>query len=69
MKNFLNTPYGSFLKVFIAAILVFIIKSGSIWGIDWKQLLDAATLAVIPVIINFFNPADTRYGVGSTTNP
>ena len=69
MKNFLNTPYGSFLKVFLAAIFVFVIKHGSIWGLDLKQALDAATMAVIPVAINFFNPADTRYGMGSTTNP
>lgn len=68
MKNFLNTPIGSFTKVFVAAIFVFIIKHGSIWGLDYKQVIDAAALAVIPVVINFLNPADTRYGAGKDTN-
>lgn len=62
MKNFLNTPLGSFAKVFIAACLMFVIKAGSIWGIDWKQLIDASVIASIPVAINWLNPSDTRYG-------
>lgn len=66
MKNFLNTPYGSFVKVFLGAIALFVIHHGSIWGLDWKALVDAGIIAAVPVAINFINPADTRYGVGST---
>lgn len=70
MKNFLNTPAGSWLKVFFAAMLVFVIKHGSIYGINWQQLIDASIMGVVPVIFNYINPADTRYGVNKdTTTP
>ena len=66
MKEFLNSPAGSWVKVFLSAILGFILnnlsKGGSILDVDWQALLSAGVAAVLPVIINWLNPADTRYG-------
>jgi len=63
---FLTTIYGSFLKVFLTAIFLFIIKNKGIEGLNIAQLIDSGLVAGLPVIINFINPQDKRYGVGSS---
>lgn len=69
-KEFLNTPLGSFLKVFVIAVLVQFMNEGSdIFSLDKASiqgLINAGIVAVIPVIINALNPTDTRYGRGKT---
>jgi uncharacterized membrane protein len=74
-KHFLaNTPAGSWVKVFISAVLLQFMN-GLIEGhrlFTWdkamlEKLATAGLVALIPVIINFLNPNDTRYGVGEQT--
>ena len=64
--KFLNTIWGSWLKVFAVAVLVkFSDLGGNIFALDaesLKHLANAGIIALIPVIINFLNPQDTRYG-------
>lgn len=55
----------SWLKVFLASILTVIVSHGDIWTTNWKEVLSAGIVSTLPVIINFLNPNDTRYGVGS----
>lgn len=69
MQKFLNTMAGSWLKVFITAVLseYLILKANGLSLFDWNKqtieaLLTAGVVAVIPVIINFLNPNDPRYG-------
>ena len=66
MKNFLNTIAGSWLKVFLVAVLVkFSDLGGDLFALDLvslRHLLQAGVIATIPVIINYLNPNDTRYG-------
>lgn len=69
MQKFLNSPAGSWVKVFVSAILGFVLTNISngvdIFSIEWKSLLSAALASVLPVIINWLNPSDKRYGEGS----
>ena len=64
--KFLNTIWGSWLKVFAVAVLVkFSDLGGNIFALDaesLKHLVNAGVISLIPVIINFLNPQDTRYG-------
>ena len=66
MKDFLNTPVGSWIKVFLSALLGFVltnIMNGvDIFSMDWKSLVAGALSSVLPVIINWLNPNDARYG-------
>ncbi len=68
MEKFLNSPAGSWVKVFLAAVLGFVLTNISngvdVFSIDWKSLLSAGIASVLPVIINWLNPNDTRYGNG-----
>ncbi len=55
----------SWLKVFAAAVLSGVLTATvtDVW--DWRALLFAGLAAVLPVIINWLDPNDTRYGRGS----
>ena len=61
----------SWLKVFGASVLTafFAILTATqalpTSGEAWMGILIAGLIAVIPVIINWLNPNDTRYGRGS----
>ena len=57
----------SWLKVFLSSSLTLVVVAGDIWHLDFKQLLSASIVSTLPVIINFLNPNDTRYGKGSKT--
>jgi hypothetical protein len=70
MKNFLTTIWGSYVKVLIVALLsVFLveIKAGmNIFELNMETLGTLAgsmLVAVIPILINWFDPNDSRYGV------
>lgn len=69
MNNFLSTVYGSWLKVFISAILgayLLLLQDGKqLFSWDFamiENLLTVGVVATLPVIINWFNPTDNRYG-------
>ena len=68
MKN-LNTIYASWLKVFIASILgayLVELQNGTnlfSWSLDMvESLLTVGVVSLLPIIINYLNPSDTRYG-------
>jgi hypothetical protein len=70
MSKFFNSPAGSWLKAAIVAILSGILiklqEGTDIWTIaSLKELATIASVSVIPVIINYLNPQDTRYGKGN----
>jgi hypothetical protein len=71
MWNWLNgTDTGrmvrSWLNVFVSTILVLFVTDGAdIFAVDMtdaKAWLAAAFVAVLPLIVNYLNPRDTRYG-------
>lgn len=55
----------SWLKVFVAAVLAGVLTATATGVWDWRALLFAGLAAVLPVIINWLDPNDTRYGKGS----
>jgi len=73
MKEFLaNSPVGSWVKVVLAALfgslLVFLTNDNTLTDVTFSDVNvwgSAAIAAVLPAVINFVNPADTRYGRGS----
>jgi len=60
--KFLNSIYGSWLKLVITAILTMIISKGNIYEVTLEECISAAVISILPIIINFLNPHDTRYG-------
>jgi hypothetical protein len=60
--KFLNSIYGSYLKVFISAILTMILAKGDIYSVTLKECISAGVISIIPIVINYLNPNDTRYG-------
>jgi hypothetical protein len=60
--KFLNSIYGSWLKVFVSAILTMIVMKGNIYLITLKDCLNAGIISILPIIINYLNPHDKRYG-------
>lgn len=63
----------SWLRVFLAAVassFLSIVITGNTVFFDtkaWEAILISGIVAVFPVIINYLNPNDTRYGRGSTS--
>ena len=55
----------SWLKVFTAAVLAGVLTATvtNVW--DWRALLFAGLAAVLPVVINWLDPSDIRYGRGA----
>ena len=62
MMKFLNSVYGSWLKIFVSAILTMVIASGDIFSVTLKDCISAGIISILPIIINYLNPHDTRYG-------
>lgn len=60
--KFLNSIYGSWLKVALTAILTMIITKGNIYEVTLEECISAAVISILPIIINYLNPHDTRYG-------
>ncbi len=60
--KFLNSIYGSWVKTFVSAILTMIIAQGDIYSVTLKDCLSAGVISILPIIINYLNPNDTRYG-------
>lgn len=62
MMKFFNTMLGSWIKVVITAIFTMAMAKGDIFAITLKECLSAGAISIMPIIINFLNPNDTRYG-------
>lgn len=66
MNKFFNTMVGSWVKVFITVVLAQYMAMGiSIFELDIesiKCLVSSGIASLIPVIINYLNPNDPRYG-------
>ncbi len=62
MMKFLNSIYGSWVKIFLSAILTMIMSKGDIYLITLKDCLNAGIISILPIIINYINPNDKRYG-------
>ena len=60
--KFLNSIYGSYVKVFLSAIITMIIAKGDIYLVTLKECFSAGIISILPIIINYLNPNDTRYG-------
>ena len=60
--KFLNSIYGSYIKVLLSAILTMVIAKGDIFEVTLKEVISAGVISMLPIIINFLNPHDTRYG-------
>jgi hypothetical protein len=60
--KFLNTIYGSWLKVAITGILTMIITKGNIYKVTLAECISAGVIAILPIVINWLNPHDPRYG-------
>lgn len=60
--KFLNTIYGSWLKVALTAILTMIITKGNIYEVTLEEVISAGVVAMLPIIVNWLNPHDPRYG-------
>ena len=60
--KFLNTIYGGWVKIFLTAILTMIISKGDLFAVTLKEVVSAGVLAILPLIINYLNPNDKRYG-------
>lgn len=67
-----TTPLGSAAKVFLgvllAAVLLTWTQEGTISFDHWQTWLIGALAVAVPIIINWLNPADTRYGRAKETN-
>lgn len=61
-----STPLGSAAKVFVSIVLSMAIadfvSKGSINFGAWQTWVIAGLASAIPVVINWLNPQDTRYG-------
>lgn len=69
-KVWLNTPFGSFLKISLGVLLASLLDYTSTEGDfglvePWNKVLGLLIVAGVPILINSLNSADTRYGIGS----
>jgi len=68
MGKFLTTPLGSALRIFVAAVLGYLVLDLTTDGkidvsvSDLNTWVAAAIVVALPVVIAAVNPADTRFG-------
>lgn len=64
-----TSPLASILKTFAAVVFAGAVAdfatSNSIDFADWQTWVIAGLVSVVPTVVNWLNPADTRYGRGS----
>lgn len=60
--KFLNSIYGSWIKIFLSAILTMVMAKGDIYLVTLKECISAGIISILPIIINYLNPLDKRYG-------
>ena len=57
-----SSPIASALKVGVAASLGYVLANPEMLNVP--PIVVVGIVAAIPTLINWFNPADDRYGVG-----
>ncbi len=69
MNKFFNTALGSYVKIFLSAVIAVYMAELSVghdlFSMDivmLKKLASAGVASVLPVLYNAMNPNDTRYG-------
>lgn len=62
-KFLATNPVGTALKVGAGAALVWLIDNAG--SLNLPPVVQVAIVAAAPVLINYINPADGRYGNGS----
>jgi len=66
VNKFFNTMFGSYVKVFLSAMITFYIAEGTdLFSFDLamaKKMLSVGFGSMLPVIYNAMNPLDKRYG-------
>lgn len=68
MSDSMKAMFKSWLNVFVAAVitaLIVVLGDGQLSIEDAWYVLVAGLVAVLPVIKNYFDSSDTRYGRGS----
>ena len=60
-----NSPIGTALKVGLAAAFLWVIEN--VANTSLPGYAQVSLIAGLPVLINWLNPADSRYGVNSET--
>ena len=72
VQQFLASPLGSALKIFLAVMLTVSVtdwaNQGCISFVRWQTWVIAGLVSAVPVAVNWLNPADCRYGAGSHSN-
>lgn len=72
-KPFLNTIMGSWVKMFISFALgqitiILLDKDQTLFSYEsLKSIMIAGLVPVLPIIINYLNPNDPRYGKNKQT--
>ena len=51
--------------IFVTACIGAAVAAGLDVGGNWRAILIAGVSAVLTALVNYLNPKDTRYGVGS----
>lgn len=67
MSNPTVNMLWSWLRVFLAAFIsatLIDIADGGLDSINWEAILIVGIVSVGPVIVNYLNPNDPRYGKG-----
>lgn len=61
-----STPLGSAFKIFLGALLAGVLftwtQNGEISFDAWQTWVIGGLAVALPVVINYLNPDDTRYG-------
>ena len=66
-KSMLKSWLNVFVAAAITALLTVLVDTGSL-ALDWQSIqavIIAGLVAVLPVMKNYFDSSDTRYGRGS----
>lgn len=63
-----ESPLATYLKSFVAIIISAAVadwaKVGAISLANWQTWIIAGAVSVAPLLVNYLNPSDSRYGRG-----
>lgn len=61
----LGTAFKTFVAVVLGAAVADFASDGSISLGNWQTWVIAGLVSAVPVVVNWLNPADARYGKGA----